>query len=98
MPSFHFEKLIKSSSYFTIDDVKMYVFHILCGLKYIYSCDVLHRDLKPGNILLNHNYQIKICDFGLARWVIRDTDNEIVENVPEEKRIDVSKLDKHSEF
>ena len=68
------KKLIKSSSYLTIDDVRMCVYHILCGLKYIHSCAVLHRDLKPGNILLDHNYQIKICDFGLARCVNRDTD------------------------
>ena len=81
-----------------MDDVRMYVYHILCGLKYIHSCAVLHRDLKPGNILLDKNYQIKICDFGLARCVNRDTDDEIVEQVPEQKQIDTSKLSKHSEF
>ena len=92
------KKLIKSSSFLTMDDVRMYVYHILCGLKYIHSCAVLHRDLKPGNILLDKNYQIKICDFGLARCVNRDTDDEIVEQVPEQKQIDNSKLAKHSEF
>jgi len=92
------KKLIKSSNYLTLDDVRKYVYHILCGLKYIHSCAVLHRDLKPGNILLDHNYQIKICDFGLARCVNKDDDDEIVENIPEEKKIDQSKLDKHSEF
>ena len=92
------KKLIKSSSYLKLDDVRMYVYHILCGLKYIHSCSVLHRDLKPGNILLDHNYQIKICDFGLARCVNRDTDDEIVENVSEPKQIDTSKLEKHSDF
>jgi len=92
------KKLIKSSTFLTMDDVRMYVYHILCGLKYIHSCAVLHRDLKPGNILLDKNYQIKICDFGLARCVNRDTDDEIVEQVPEQKQIDSSKLSKHSDF
>ena len=92
------KKLIKSSTFLTMDDVRMYVYHILCGLKYIHSCAVLHRDLKPGNILLDHNYQVKICDFGLARCVNRDTEDEIVENVPEQKQIDTSKMDKHNEF
>jgi len=92
------KKLIKSNNYLTIDDVKKYIYHILCGLKYIHSCAVLHRDLKPGNILLDHNYQIKICDFGLARCVNRDNDDEIIENIPEEKKIDQLKLDKHNEF
>jgi mitogen-activated protein kinase 1/3 len=92
------KKLIKSSTFLTMDDVRMYVYHILCGLKYIHSCAVLHRDLKPGNILLDKNYQIKICDFGLARCVNWDTDDEIVEQVPEQKQIDSSKLSKHSDF
>ena len=92
------KKLIKSNNYLTLDDVRKYIYHILCGLKYIHSCAVLHRDLKPGNILLDHNYQIKICDFGLARCVNRDDDDEIVEDVPKEKKIEQSKLDKHSEF
>ena len=92
------KKLIKSSTFLTMDDVRMYVYHILCGLKYIHSCAVLHRDLKPGNILLDKNYQIKICDFGLARCVNIDTDDEIIEQVPEQKQIDTSKLSKHSDF
>ena len=92
------KKLIKSSCFLTMDDVRMYIYHILCGLKYIHSCAVLHRDLKPGNILLDKNYQIKICDFGLARCVNRDNDDEIVEQVPEQKQIDTSKMEKHNEF
>jgi serine/threonine protein kinase len=40
---------------------------ILRGLKYLHSADVLHRDLKPGNLLLNASCDLKICDFGLSR-------------------------------
>ncbi|XVE80851.1 hypothetical protein DITRI_Ditri15bG0014000 [Diplodiscus trichospermus] len=38
---------------------------ILRGLKYIHSANVLHKDLKPSNLLLNANCNLKICDFGL---------------------------------
>lgn len=42
-------------------------YQILRGLKYIHSANVLHRDLKPNNILVRTNCDLKICDFGLAR-------------------------------
>jgi len=37
------------------------------GLKHMHSVDVYHRDLKPGNILINANCDCKVCDFGMAR-------------------------------
>ena len=39
----------------------------MCGMKYIHSANVMHRDIKPGNILMNEDCSVKICDFGLAR-------------------------------
>lgn len=47
---------------------------MLCGLKYIHSADVLHRDLKPGNLLVNADCELKICDFGLARGFSENPD------------------------
>jgi len=44
-----------------------FIYQILCGLKYVHSANVLHRDLKPGNLLVNADCELKICDFGLAR-------------------------------
>lgn len=98
------KKIIKSNLNLSMLDVKLLVYHILCGLKYIHSCAVLHRDLKPGNILLDDNYQIKICDFGLARSVSKqdpETSNNNLDKememkleiaTPEEKKMDREKL------
>nr|KAJ3418974.1 MAPK protein hog1 [Polyrhizophydium stewartii] len=47
--------------------VQYFAFQIFSGLKYVHSAGVVHRDLKPGNILINENCDLKICDFGLAR-------------------------------
>ncbi|KAJ5247184.1 mitogen-activated protein kinase HOG1 [Penicillium chermesinum] len=46
-----------------------FFYQIMRGLKYIHSAGVIHRDLKPTNILVNENCDLKICDFGLARSV-----------------------------
>ena len=42
-------------------------YQILQGMNYLKSMKVIHRDLKPANILIDDNYDVKICDFGLAR-------------------------------
>ena len=36
-------------------------------MKYVHSASVIHRDLKPGNLLVNSDCELKICDFGLSR-------------------------------
>ena len=87
------KKIIKSSLNLSLKEVKLLTYHILCGLKYIHSCAVLHRDLKPGNILLDDNYQIKICDFGLARCVNKDDEDEVQETFEDNHReLDKGKL------
>ena len=43
------------------------IYKLLCALKYLHSANVIHRDLKPGNILINSNGDVKVCDFGIAR-------------------------------
>ncbi|CAI0545298.1 unnamed protein product, partial [Linum tenue] len=59
--------IIRSSQLLTDDHAQYFLYQLLRGLKYIHSANVLHRDLKPGNLLLDANCDLKICDFGLAR-------------------------------
>lgn len=42
-------------------------YDLISALYYLHSHRILHRDLKPPNILLDKNYKAKLCDFGLAR-------------------------------
>lgn len=62
-------KVIHSNVVFTEFHIQWFTYQILCGIKYIHSADVIHRDLKPGNILCTIYGTLKICDFGLARGV-----------------------------
>uniref|UniRef100_A0A0K8WKI3 non-specific serine/threonine protein kinase n=1 Tax=Bactrocera latifrons TaxID=174628 RepID=A0A0K8WKI3_BACLA len=41
--------------------------HLVSALYYLHSNRILHRDLKPQNVLLNEDLHAKLCDFGLAR-------------------------------
>ena len=47
--------------------VKSYMFQILKGLAFCHGRRILHRDLKPQNLLIDRNGAIKLADFGLAR-------------------------------
>ncbi|KAK0424746.1 hypothetical protein QR680_008827 [Steinernema hermaphroditum] len=40
---------------------------LFCGLDFLHSHGVIHRDIKPQNILVNRDHTLKITDFGLAR-------------------------------
>ena len=48
---------------------KKYLKQLACGLEYLHSNNILHRDLKPQNILLTDSYDIKLTDFGFARII-----------------------------
>ena len=48
---------------------RKYLKQLSQGLEYLLSKDILHRDLKPQNILLTNEYNIKITDFGFAKQI-----------------------------
>ncbi|KAL1417614.1 hypothetical protein MTO96_026671 [Rhipicephalus appendiculatus] len=74
-------KIIVSPQPLTSDHLKVFLYQILRGLKYLHSSRILHRDIKPGNLLVNSNCVLKICDFGLARLEERDEQRHMTQEV-----------------
>jgi len=59
--------ILKSGQHLDDGHHQFWIYQLLRGMKYVHSADVAHRDLKPRNILVCANCDLKICDFGLAR-------------------------------
>lgn len=66
---------------FTPAHLKSLMQQFLQGLGFIHRRGVLHRDLKGSNILLSKRGELKIADFGLARFYQRGRQNDYTNRV-----------------
>ncbi|XP_021367362.1 cyclin-dependent kinase-like 1 isoform X8 [Mizuhopecten yessoensis] len=57
------------------DLIKKIVSQLLEAVNYCHSRNCIHRDVKPENILLSTERQVKLCDFGFARVLTGPSDN-----------------------
>lgn len=58
---------LNTDDYLESDVIKSFLYQILDGIAYCHSKKMIHRDLKPQNLLLDQSGRLKIADFGLSR-------------------------------
>ncbi|KAH3681154.1 hypothetical protein WICPIJ_007849 [Wickerhamomyces pijperi] len=59
---------------FDLQRSRLYTAELLSALECLHSLDVIYRDLKPENILLDYKGHIALCDFGLCKLNMKNSD------------------------
>ncbi|KAH8287097.1 hypothetical protein KR054_002504 [Drosophila jambulina] len=62
-------ELFSKIGHFSIDLVRLYVGEIALALDFLHNAGIIYRDAKPENILLTHQFHVKLTDFGLSKWL-----------------------------
>ncbi|CAN7046431.1 hypothetical protein IGI04_008669 [Brassica rapa subsp. trilocularis] len=66
---------------FTVPQIKCYMKQLLTGLHYCHVNQVLHRDIKGSNLLIDNEGNLKLADFGLARSYSHDHSGNLTNRV-----------------
>ena len=64
---FDLKMLMSKGQTFEEEHVVTLIYNLLNAVKQIHDAGLVHRDIKPGNILMDRHCQVKIADYGLAR-------------------------------
>jgi cyclin-dependent kinase-like len=59
--------------------IRSFVFQMCKAVHYLHTNNMIHRDVKPENLLIDENMQLKLCDFGFARKIVLDDKNNNID-------------------
>ena len=61
------DQLLKHKIEFSEHHLIKIVYNSLCAMAFLHLSNIIHRDVKPANILISSDCNVKLCDFGLSR-------------------------------
>ncbi|MGI9472653.1 MAG: serine/threonine protein kinase [Rubripirellula sp.] len=70
VPGNDLRRLIRNNGLLSMDDAALIISQAAMGLQYAHELGMVHRDVKPGNILVTPDGQAKVSDIGLATWTM----------------------------
>ena len=59
--------------------IRSFVFQMCKAVHYLHMKNIIHRDVKPENLLVDDNMNLKLCDFGFARKISLNQENNNVD-------------------
>lgn len=59
--------ILKEHGALSVQDAQQVMLGVLSALEYSHRMGIIHRDIKPGNIMINEQGMVKVMDFGIAR-------------------------------
>jgi eukaryotic-like serine/threonine-protein kinase len=100
------DALIRRERYLSNDAAMLILYEVCKALKYAHDKQVIHRDIKPGNILLSRQGEVKLVDFGIATS-LEDTDDGLTRDgmvlgtpsyIPPEQIDDAKNVDRRADI
>ena len=71
-----YRKRAKSRQYFSENELTIMIYSLVDAFAYLESVGICHRDIKPTNLFLLENFQIKVIDFGESKEFVDEDDEE----------------------
>jgi serine/threonine protein kinase len=75
------ETLVRQRGPMPMTEAVGYVIQAALGLQHAHDRGLVHRDMKPGNLLLDKSGTVKILDMGLARFFVQEKDDKLTERL-----------------
>jgi len=79
LPGGDCSSLLENIGYFDENMARCYIAELIMALDYLHSKDIIHRDVKPDNLLISADGHIKLTDFGLSIFGMLERQQEVDE-------------------